>query len=100
MRQVLHNKDKPPQVQLAVVELYCTAVCPFCRLTRQFFKDRNIDYLEFHADADKVIWSEMEHRSQRRTVPQIFINGYHVGGYEDLIEMEKSKLLGKLLYGA
>ncbi|MCI0505521.1 MAG: glutaredoxin [Gammaproteobacteria bacterium] len=100
MGQAQRIKDEPLRVQQAIVELYCTAVCPYCRLTRQFFKDRSVEYLEFHADADKVIWSEMEQRSQRATVPQIFINGYHVGGYEDLIEMDKSRQLDKLLYGA
>jgi len=54
---------------------------------------RIFEYLEFRVDIDKASKLEMKHHSQRVTVPQIFINGYHVGGYDDLIEMDKNKQL-------
>ena len=97
MFQLLITQDKQKKEQKAIVELYCTASCPYCRLVRNYFKAKGINYLEFRVDLDKVTWLEMEYRSQRVTVPQIFIDGYHVGGYEDLLEMDKSKRLEQLL---
>ena len=96
MLQLIPFLDKREQKQKTTVELYCTATCPFCRLVRQFFKERSIDYLEFRVDIDKVHKLEMKHRSQRVTVPQIFINGYHVGGYDELLQMEQKGELEKL----
>lgn len=89
--------EKREQERKTTVELYCTATCPFCRLVREFFKARGIDYLEFRVDINKVAWLEMEYRTQRVTVPQIFINGYHIGGYEELLELDKSSQLETLL---
>ena len=97
MFNLLLTQDKQEHKQKATVELYCTATCTYCRLARKYFKEKGIDYLEFRVDINKVIWLEMEYRSQRRTVPQIFINGYHVGGYEDLLVMDQDKQLEKLL---
>lgn len=97
MFHLLLTQDKLEHKQKAIVELYCTAKCPYCRLAREYLKDKGIDYLEFFVDIDKATWLEMEYRSQRITVPQIFINGYHVGGYEDLLELDQNKQLEKLL---
>ncbi|WP_455196621.1 glutaredoxin domain-containing protein [Kaarinaea lacus] len=60
-------------------------------------KFRGIEYLEFRVDINNFSKLEMKHCSQRVTVPQIFINGYHVGGYEELIELDQNKQLEKLL---
>ena len=97
MFNLLLTHDKQEREQKAIVELYCTAACPYCRLARKYFEQKGINYLEFHVDADKAAWLEMEYRSQRVTVPQIFINGYHVGGYEELLELDQNKQLEKLL---
>ena len=80
----------------AMIELYCTSTCPYCELTREFFDKRGIAYHEFRVKFNQLSWSEMEQRSQRSTVPQIFINGYHVGGYEDLVVLSESRNLEKL----
>jgi glutaredoxin-related protein len=59
--------------------------------------ERVFEYLEFRVYIDKTSYLEMKHRRQRVTVRQIFINGYLVGGYDELIEMDKNKQLEKLL---
>ena len=97
MFNLLLTYDKRERKQKSIVELYCTATCHYCRMARKYFKQKGINYLEFHVDVDKATWLEMEYRSQRVTVPQIFINGYHVGGYEELLELDKNKQLEKLL---
>ena len=97
MLQLPHILDKREQNQKTTVELYCTATCHFCRLVRKFFNERGIDYLEFRVDINTFSKLEMKQRSQRVTVPQIFINGYHVGGYDELIELDRNKQLEKLL---
>ena len=97
MLQLPHILDKREQNEKTNVELYCTATCHFCRLVRKFFNERGIDYLEFRVDINTYSKLEMKQRSQRVTVPQIFINGYHVGGYDELIELDRNKQLEKLL---
>jgi len=93
-----HDRLKEQECERkAAVELYCTATCPFCRLVRNYFKTRDVDYLEFRVDINKVAWLEMEYRSQKSTVPQIFINGYHIGGYDELLELDQSGQLEKIL---
>ena len=62
MSQLLPLLEKHEYERKAAVELYCTATCPFCRLVREFFKARGIDYLEFRVDLNKVDWLEMEYR--------------------------------------
>lgn len=81
----------------AIIELYCTSNCPYCKLTREFFEQRGITYHEFRVQFNQLSWYEMEARSQKSTVPQIFINGYHIGGYDELLTLNESHKLEKLI---
>ena len=66
------------------VKIYSTATCPYCIHAKQLLDRQGIAYEEIRVDLDQTARAEMEHLSQRRTVPQIFIGNQHVGGFDDL----------------
>jgi glutaredoxin 3 len=79
------------------VILYVTLLCPYCFAAKRLMKQKNINYDEIRIDQNSQLKQEMIAKSGRFTVPQIFINDYHVGGYDDLIEHSKSGKLSTLL---
>ena len=79
------------------VEIYTTAICPYCVAAKQFLKQRGLPYEEVRVDMEPSRREEMLARSAgRRTVPQIFVNGEHVGGFDDLVAAERSGRLREL----
>jgi glutaredoxin 3 len=81
------------------VEIYTKNYCPFCARAKALLDRKNIGYEEIDVTVNPSLQVEMQKRSQRRTVPQIFIDGVHVGGSDDLIEAERSGALDRLLAG-
>lgn len=80
------------------VLIYSTAVCPYCVSAKNFLKQRGLDYEEVRVDLDASRREEMLTRSGgRRTVPQIFINETHVGGFDDLVAAERAGRLRELV---
>lgn len=75
------------------VVVYSTMVCPYCVRAKALLKRKGVTYEDKMIDSDRGLMREMLERSQRRTVPQIFIDDYHVGGYDDMAELDS---LGKL----
>jgi len=70
---------------MARVMMYTTTVCPFCVQAKRLLRERGIPYDEINVEDDGDLRSEMVTRAGgRRTVPQIFIDDAHVGGYEEL----------------
>lgn len=82
----------------ANVEMYGTVHCPYCRLARQFLDKKGVKYTEFLIDRHRQLRDEMEQRSRRTSVPQIFIDGEHIGGFEDLAELDIDGELDELLF--
>jgi len=78
---------------MANVQIYTTANCAFCVAAKMLLKQRGLDYEELRVDTDPARRNEMVARSQKRTVPQIFIDGALIGGYEELAAAARS---GKL----
>jgi glutaredoxin 3 len=79
------------------VEIYTTAICPYCVAAKQFLQQRGLPYEEVRVDMAPARREEMLARSAgRRTVPQIFVNGEHVGGFDDLVAAERSGRLREL----
>jgi glutaredoxin 3 len=77
--------------------IYTTGVCGYCVAAKNFLKSRGCDYSEVRIDREPGKLAEMLERSGgRRSVPQIFVNGTHVGGYEDLVAAERSGRLSQL----
>ena len=83
--------------QHADVIVYCTQYCPYCVRARMLLDNKNISYTEIRVDEQTEQRSVMEQRSQRTSVPQIFIGDYHVGGCDDLFALERSGKLDPLL---
>lgn len=80
------------------IEVYSTAVCPYCVSAKNLLKSRGLEWTEVRIDMDPAQRDAMLARSGgRRTVPQIFINDQHVGGFEDLVAADRSGKLATLL---
>ena len=77
--------------------MYATGWCGFCERARALFKSKNVPFEEIDVDALPAARAEMMARSGRRTVPQIFIGETHVGGSDDLQDLEASGGLDPLL---
>ena len=81
----------------ANVVMYGTLFCPYCMRARKLLKSKGIAYEELRVDSDKKLRKEMERRSRRDSVPQIFIGKTHVGGYDDLAALIRKGELDTLL---
>lgn len=79
------------------VTIYSTRFCPFCVMARRLLDKKGIRYEEIRVDAEPVRRAEMRSLSGRHTVPQIFVNGRHVGGYDDLCALDCAGRLDSLL---
>jgi glutaredoxin 3 len=80
------------------IRMYSTAVCPFCIRAERLLLARGVGSIEkLRVDLDTALREEMIRETGRRTVPQIFIDGLHVGGFEELAELDREgKLMGLL----
>lgn len=82
------------------VEMFTTAVCPYCVAAKNLLKQKGFDYTEIRIDMDPLRRDEMLSRTGgRRSVPQIFVNGVHVGGFEDLVAADRSGKLAEIAAG-
>ncbi len=79
------------------VVIYSTAVCPYCIRAKALLERKGIAYEEKMIDGDRAAMREMLERSKRKTVPQIFIDDFHVGGYDDMAAMDSAGELDPLL---
>jgi glutaredoxin 3 len=82
----------------AKVLMYSTAVCPYCVRAESFLRAKGAAEIEkIRVDLDPARRMEMMQKTGRRTVPQIYIGERHVGGYEDLIALDRAGGLAPLL---
>ena len=79
------------------VVMYTTAVCPYCVAAKNFLKQKGASYREVRVDLDAQARAEMLERAKRTSVPQIFINGTHVGGFDDMVALDRAGGLASLL---
>ena len=80
------------------VEIYTTAICPYCVSAKHFLKQKGLGYEEVRVDTNPARREEMLTRSGgRRSVPQIFINDTHVGGFDDLVAADRAGHLRELM---
>ena len=79
------------------VVVYSTAMCPYCVRAKMLLQHKGVTFEEIRVDIDRARAKEMIERSQRRTVPQIFIDDYHVGGFDDMAELDAYGKLDPLL---
>ena len=81
------------------IEMYTKAFCPFCVRAKQLLKSKNADFIDIPAAMDRAKRAEMNKRSGRNTFPQIFIDGKHIGGCDDIFALERAGKLVPLLAG-
>ena len=78
--------------------MYCTAACPFCQAAERLLAVKGVSSIErVRVDLEPQRRAEMTQRSGRRTVPQIWIGGRHIGGSDELHALERSGELERLL---
>ena len=81
------------------ISMYCTAVCPYCIAAERLLKSKGVsDIIKIRVDAQPAKRAEMMERTGRRTVPQIYIDDRHVGGFEDLAALDAAGELDPLLH--
>ncbi|MEZ2722359.1 glutaredoxin 3 [Paenalcaligenes hominis] len=83
---------------MAKVTMYSTVVCPFCTRAEMLLKQRGVTEIEkIFIDKDPAQRDIMMERTKRRTVPQIYIDDKHIGGYDDLAALDQAGGLVPLL---
>ena len=80
--------------------MYLTAACPFCQSADRLLQQKGVAVEKIRVDLEPSRRAEMIQKSGRRTVPQIWINGRHVGGCDDLYALERAGELDPLLKAA
>ena len=84
---------------MAKVEIYTKGWCPFSVRAKELLDRKGVHYREINVTTDSVKELEMVIRSERHTVPQIFIDDYHIGGSDELCAADESGRLDRLLSG-
>lgn len=79
------------------VEIYTTKFCPYCVRAKMLLSQKQVDFIELAVDKTVNLKQKMISRSGRRTVPQIFIAGKHIGGCDELYALERQGQLDTLL---
>ncbi|MEL0635583.1 MULTISPECIES: glutaredoxin 3 [Marinomonas] len=82
---------------MATVTIYSSDYCPFCTRAKQLLAKKNIAFDEIRVDGQPKKRQEMMAKSGRHTVPQIWVGDTHVGGCDDLFDLERNKTLDRLL---
>ncbi len=79
------------------IEIYSKDWCPYCAKAKSLLQSKQLDYAEIDITTDQAREQEMIERSSRRTVPQVFIDGESIGGYDDLANLNASGELDQRL---
>ena len=83
---------------MAEVEIYSSMFCPFCHRAKRLLSDKGVKFIEIDVDTDPGRRAEMRERANGgHTVPQIFIDGAHVGGSDDLAALDRAGKLDGML---
>lgn len=89
--------QRSEQVQ-AHVELYSWQTCPYCIRAKLLLRWKGVSFTDYKIDGDEAARAQMATRAEgRRSVPQIFINQQHIGGCDDLHELDRQGQLDVLL---
>jgi glutaredoxin 3 len=86
--------------QKAKVEIYTWDTCPFCQRALGLLKSKNIHFEQHRVDGDEAARTEMSKitKDNRKSVPQIFIDGSNIGGCDDVFSLDASGELDKLVF--
>lgn len=81
---------------MARVEIYTKNWCPYCGFAKAYLRDKGVAYREIDVTDDAILEKEMRARSGGNSVPQIFIDGHHIGGSTELVDADSAGLLDGL----
>ena len=80
------------------VEIYTWRSCPYCIRAKELLRSKGVNFIEYSIDGDETARVQMARRANGgRSVPQIFINEHHVGGCDDIYELDWQGKLDQLL---
>jgi len=82
---------------MAEVTIYTTGTCPYCFAAKSLLAKKGVRYEEIDVTGDDAERVRLVERTGRRTVPQIFIDGTSIGGYDELAELDRGGQLDVLL---
>ncbi len=83
---------------MAKVEIYTKKNCPYCTAAKALLDDKGVPFEEIDAEYDEDLKNQMIQRSGgRKTFPEIFINGEHIGGFDDMKVLEDNGTLDAML---
>jgi glutaredoxin 3 len=77
--------------------IYTTKICPYCVMAKRLLDKKGASYTEINVDGNPQLREEMMRKTNRRTVPQIYIDDFHVGGFDELYALDQQKKLDELL---
>ncbi|MDJ0736844.1 MAG: glutaredoxin 3 [Nostocaceae cyanobacterium] len=90
--------NRHPETVKANVEIYTWQTCPYCIRAKMLLWWKGVKFTEYKIDGDEAARAKMAERANGgRTVPQIFINNQHIGGCDDLYELDTQAKLDPLL---
>ncbi len=85
----------------AKVEIYTWSTCPFCIRAKHLLTNKGVEFIEYGIDGDEGARRKMAQRANgSRSLPQIFINDLHIGGCDDMYDLEYQGKLDELLTSA
>ncbi len=79
------------------ITIYTSSLCGYCHRAKSLLNSKSVAYHEISVDGDPARREEMMELSQQRTVPQIFIDTQHIGGCDDLHQLEREGVLDSML---
>ena len=83
---------------MAKIVMYCTEVCPYCVRAEHLLRRKGITDIEkIRVDLQPELMDAMIQKTGRRTVPQIYINDAHVGGFDDMAALDRAGKLDAML---
>jgi glutaredoxin 3 len=83
---------------MTTIMMYSTAICPFCVQAERLLRAKGVaDIAKVRVDLEPARRQEMMQKTGRRTVPQIYIGTLHIGGYDDLVALDRAGKLDPLL---
>jgi len=84
---------------MARVLMYCTRSCPYCQRAERLLRRKKAKIEKIDLGSNQAAWNKMEKLTGRNTVPQIYIGDKHIGGFDDLTDLDMAGQLDTLLAG-
>src|SRR5262249_6502694 len=85
------------EIDVSKIVMYATEWCPYCRRAEQLLKTKGVEFDKIRVDLQPELRQEMQRRSGRTSVPQIWIGERHIGGYDDMAALDREGGLDPLL---